>query len=213
MLVIAIIGILAAIAIPNFIRFQARSKQAEAKSALKAVFTGQRSQFAEKERYSTRCGDIAFSPERGNRYLYDLGTVGSGSGCVAGEMEDRTAGVATQPGPAQCGIQADVFRHGLSVAFANLSTITGAGVVTSVASTVGLTPVIPSGTSVGVYGTCPNCGFSAAARGNVDVDPSVDVFLVSSEFLGVAAAPCVDDPVSPDTPGAPLSIRSDVLCD
>ncbi len=39
MIVVAIIGILAAIAIPNFIRFQARSKQGEAKSNLKSMFT------------------------------------------------------------------------------------------------------------------------------------------------------------------------------
>ena len=39
MIVVAIIGILAAIAIPNFIKFQARSKQGEAKSNLKSLFT------------------------------------------------------------------------------------------------------------------------------------------------------------------------------
>ncbi len=39
MIVVAIIGILAAIAIPNFIAYQAKSKQAEAKVALGAIFT------------------------------------------------------------------------------------------------------------------------------------------------------------------------------
>ena len=42
MIVVAIIGILAAIAIPNFIKFQARSKQSEAKANLKAIFTAQK---------------------------------------------------------------------------------------------------------------------------------------------------------------------------
>ncbi len=41
MIVVAIIGILAAIAIPNFLKFQAKSKQSEAKSNLGAIFTGQ----------------------------------------------------------------------------------------------------------------------------------------------------------------------------
>ena len=39
MIVVAIIGILAAIAIPNFIAYQAKSKQSEAKVSLGAIFT------------------------------------------------------------------------------------------------------------------------------------------------------------------------------
>ncbi|MEK6713510.1 MAG: prepilin-type N-terminal cleavage/methylation domain-containing protein, partial [Nitrospirota bacterium] len=39
MIVVAILGILAAIAIPNFMRFQAKSKQSEAKTNLGAIGT------------------------------------------------------------------------------------------------------------------------------------------------------------------------------
>ena len=39
MIVVAIIGILAAIAIPNFVAYQAKSKQSEAKVSLGAIFT------------------------------------------------------------------------------------------------------------------------------------------------------------------------------
>ena len=39
MIVVAIIGILAAIAIPNFIGYQSKSKQAKAKVSLGAIFT------------------------------------------------------------------------------------------------------------------------------------------------------------------------------
>ncbi len=46
MIVVAIIGILAAIAIPNFVRFQARSKQSEAKVNLKSAFTAEKAYFA-----------------------------------------------------------------------------------------------------------------------------------------------------------------------
>ena len=52
MIVVAIIGILAAIAVPNFIKFQCRSKQSEAKGNLKALYVSQESTRAENDAYS-----------------------------------------------------------------------------------------------------------------------------------------------------------------
>jgi type IV pilus assembly protein PilA len=52
MIVVAIIGILAAIAIPNFLRFQAKSKQAEARELLSSLYTTQISYFAENNTYA-----------------------------------------------------------------------------------------------------------------------------------------------------------------
>ena len=75
MIVVAIIGILAAIAIPNFIKFQARSKQSEAKTNLKGLFQSQKSYFAEHDSFSSDFTAIGFVPERGNRYCYRLGAV------------------------------------------------------------------------------------------------------------------------------------------
>ncbi|RKH71426.1 type IV pilin protein [Corallococcus aberystwythensis] len=72
MIVVAIIGILAAIAIPNFIRFQAKSKQSEAKTNLKAIFTAQKAYFGEKDKYQVDFTVIGFDPEAGNRYSYGL---------------------------------------------------------------------------------------------------------------------------------------------
>ncbi len=51
MIVVAIIGILAAIAIPNFLQFQLKSKTAEAKSNLGAIRTAEEAFFAERDRY------------------------------------------------------------------------------------------------------------------------------------------------------------------
>jgi type IV pilus assembly protein PilA len=51
MIVVAIIGILAAIAIPNFILFQLRSKTSEAKTNLAAIRTAQEGYFAEFDMY------------------------------------------------------------------------------------------------------------------------------------------------------------------
>ena len=74
MIVVAIIGILAAIAIPNFIKFQAKSKQSEAKTNLKAIFTAEKSYYGEKDSYHSMFSIVGFKPEKGNRYSYTLGT-------------------------------------------------------------------------------------------------------------------------------------------
>ena len=99
MIVVAIIGILAAIAVPNFIRFQAKSKQAEAKTNLKGLFVGQRTRFADADAYSPLIGEIGFAPERGNRYTYDLGrpTLAATTGLVPSctTMEVRSAAITT----------------------------------------------------------------------------------------------------------------------
>ena len=47
MIVVANSGILAAIAIPNFVRFHARSKQSEVKANLKSWFTAQKTFYSE----------------------------------------------------------------------------------------------------------------------------------------------------------------------
>src|SRR5687768_1660780 len=78
MIVVAIIGILAAIAIPNFNRFQAKSKQSEAKTNLKSIFTGAKARLAEKDEFAnpvdaTAINQIGFAPESGNRYTYNYG--------------------------------------------------------------------------------------------------------------------------------------------
>jgi type IV pilus assembly protein PilA len=73
MIVVAIIGILAAIAIPNFLKFQAKSKQSEAKSNLGAIYTGEISYYGEANSY----GDfniINWSPSGTPRYHYCVGT-------------------------------------------------------------------------------------------------------------------------------------------
>jgi type IV pilus assembly protein PilA len=72
MIVVAIIGILAAIAIPNFIRFQAKSKQSEAKANLKTLYTAEKAYFGEKDAYSTDFLAVGFTPEGGNRYTYSV---------------------------------------------------------------------------------------------------------------------------------------------
>ena len=71
MIVVAIIGILAAIAIPNFLKFQAKSKQSEAKSNLGAIFTGELSYFGENNVYGN-FQQVNWSPSGTPRYHYSV---------------------------------------------------------------------------------------------------------------------------------------------
>jgi type IV pilus assembly protein PilA len=75
MIVVAIIGILAAIAIPNFLKFQAKSKQSEAKANLGAIFTGEVAYFGEQNTYGN-FAQINWSPSGTPKYRYALGTWG-----------------------------------------------------------------------------------------------------------------------------------------
>jgi len=63
MIVVAIIGILAAVAIPNFLKYQAKSMQSEARVLLSGIYTSEIAFFAENNRYSDWSADFtAFNP-------------------------------------------------------------------------------------------------------------------------------------------------------
>ncbi len=72
MIVVAIIGILAAIAIPNFLKFQAKSRTTEARTNLGAIFTGQTSYYGESNTYGNFT-NIGWGPTGTPRYLYMMG--------------------------------------------------------------------------------------------------------------------------------------------
>jgi type IV pilus assembly protein PilA len=82
MIVVAIIGILAAIAIPNFMRFQAKSRQSEAKTNLGGVFTAQTAYFAEYNQFAD-FDKISWAPVGTARYRYTLGTAANDLGNMA----------------------------------------------------------------------------------------------------------------------------------
>jgi type IV pilus assembly protein PilA len=130
MIVVAIIGILAAIAIPNFLKFQAKSKQSEAKTNLKAIYTAETGYYGENNTYNT-FDKVNWAPVGTARYTYTLGSV---SGTI--------------PSPPGAGSQ---------------ETIDGTPVVT-----------VPA---VGQQYADNN--FTAAAAGNIDNDPDLDVWSIN----------------------------------
>ena len=70
MIVVAIIGILAAIAIPNFMTYQAKARQSEAKVGLGGIFTTATSYFAENGTYSVAPSGLGYSPAGSPKYTF-----------------------------------------------------------------------------------------------------------------------------------------------
>lgn len=70
MIVVAIIGILAAIAIPNFLKFQCKGRQSEARTNLGGIFTAEKSFFSTYNEYSSSLPAINWAPTGCPRYVY-----------------------------------------------------------------------------------------------------------------------------------------------
>jgi len=74
MIVVAIIGILAAIAIPNFLRFQLKAKTSEGKTNLAAIRTAEESYFAEFGVYVSANASPATNSGTQKQAFVDTGT-------------------------------------------------------------------------------------------------------------------------------------------
>lgn len=146
------VGVLAAITIPNFIKFQARAKQGECKANLKDWYTAQRAYFQEKDTYSTSTLEVGFVPERGNRYAYFAGP---------GALDDRTVAVPQLVVGVQ-GIGVDTVRHATARAITFKQLPEGVGDM------------------VGIQGECPECDITLVCAGQVDNDETLDVWSISS---------------------------------
>ncbi len=68
MVVVAIIGILAAVAVPSITKYTAKSRQAEAKSSLSGIFTSAKAFQSEYGVYNGHFAVIGFGPEGDMKY-------------------------------------------------------------------------------------------------------------------------------------------------
>lgn len=80
MVVVAIIGILSAIAIPQINKYMARARQTEAKTNLASVYTANKAFFAEYNIYDNRFNVIGYRPE--GRLRYNIGWGAAGTQCT-----------------------------------------------------------------------------------------------------------------------------------
>lgn len=78
MIVVVIIGILAALAIPNFLRYQARAKQSEAKTNLGAIYTNEIAYFGENDTFGA-LASLDWEPEGRTKYAYATTLANQGS--------------------------------------------------------------------------------------------------------------------------------------
>jgi len=88
MIVVAIIGILAAIAIPNFLRFQLKAKSSEGKTNLAAIRTSEESYFAE---YGVYVSSLPSPPDIANnsKTTFTHATAGKGFDQLGWEPEGQ----------------------------------------------------------------------------------------------------------------------------
>jgi len=212
MIAVGIVGILAAIAIPNFAKFQARSKQSEARVNLKAMFTAQKGFVAERDRFSTLVSEIGFAPERNNRYAYFTGQ--------GGTQEDRT-GSESASAPTNTAVQFDSFRYSdrnvFDAARINLDPATSPCGLTL----PGVHAFPPGGGGGGGDNSGPGNGgggdptpagpaiWTGMAQGQVDADDTLDLWSISTGTRLAPQAPGCSSP-GPNAAGEPLLEMNDV---
>jgi type IV pilus assembly protein PilA len=73
MIVVAIIGIIAAIAIPNYMGFVSKTRRSEAKYNLEGIYKAEVAWFGENDSFSNSFAVIRWRPEGRSYYSYSVG--------------------------------------------------------------------------------------------------------------------------------------------
>lgn len=165
MIVVAIIGILAAIAVPSFQKFQAKARQSEAKGLLSGLYTSEKTYKMEWGIYFADFVNIGYDPQ--GRLKFRVGFGAAGNNNVIGY---QGPGVGPNAAPLA----------------ANIITTTycgGAGLC--VEAPFGLAFVAPAATSVTSATT-----FVAQAEGDIDGDDAVrDLWTINQDKLFTNVTP------------------------
>ena len=204
MIVVAIIGILAAIAIPNFVRFQARARQGEVGPQLKAIFTGFKSMQTKPADNTIKVG--SFAPERGNRYKYILDPACGGGTETRGAIDPVTSSTDSCIGQ-------DIFKYP-AITDAYVDAWTGNKFTVTNWSAHGTASGLT--TDPGVIGTDGNWDVIVYASGDVDNDTSATD--TKPDVWSISTADATLQPVCPSTAdvnvsaGEPFNVSNDVNC-
>ncbi len=190
MVVVAIIGILAAIGIPQYSKFQAKTRQSEAKGSLATLYTNETSFMGEWNNYTINLKNMGFGVA-GTRLRYITGFPGyagsgtPGVGCInygggalppVGGMPAEGAGENTNTAWAissiSCGGNVNIAGN-TQASFA-VTTFTNIGFVGNVCTPTGAGPI----TLANTVATCTNAAAAQAFNATAIGDPNANVGLV-----------------------------------
>ena len=167
MIVVAIIGILAAIAIPNFLQYQLKSRQSEAKTNLQAIKTSEVSFQAERGCFLGVTAQGTAAPAAGTKsapFTWGQGNaaIAAANFCLAG---GTFAGEFNDIGFRPTGNV--MYRYG-----ADANTVAAPGLYTTATSCA----LYPGATMTAAVGAITANNFVAVAKTNLDGDAAVSTW-------------------------------------
>lgn len=186
MVVVAIIGLLSAVAVPNFKKYQAKAKMSEAKLQLSALYTAEASFFSDFNIYHNCLTYMGFDPgpEAANRY-YAVGFN------TASDIADTAYAAAVNSGlnnvaTTGCPDVNAVAAGGTNALSNNASTWfpAGKGIGASIASAVGYV----SATALGTQADVGSMTYTAGAGGVISVDQAAFGAAGTSSYMTINQA-------------------------
>jgi type IV pilus assembly protein PilA len=115
MVVVAIIGVLASIAVPSINKYLAKARQTEAKTSLSSLYTSEKAFFAEYTAYHGMFGAVGYAPEGKLRYNVGFTTVTSEAGVSNGYNATPPAPGNVRTTSAYCGTTGVIGTAGCTV--------------------------------------------------------------------------------------------------
>jgi type IV pilus assembly protein PilA len=116
MVVVAIIGILASLAIPSVGKYMAKARQSEAKTQLSSLYTAEKAFYAEYTAYHGMFGAVGYSPEGKLRYLVGM-PAGAGEAAAANGYNNAPAAAPgnSRTTVAYCGVTGTIGATGCTI--------------------------------------------------------------------------------------------------
>jgi type IV pilus assembly protein PilA len=160
MVVVAIIGLLSAVAIPNFKKYQAKSKTSEAKLQLSSVYTALQSFYSDYDSYANCLNLMGYDPsvEISQRYYVVGFGVGNNTTSAGNAVANGASTSCTGTGVA----------HDLQSVPASNANISVYGAGKTVAGTAALLGASITATTIATVAQPASLAFTAGALGIID---------------------------------------------